>query len=58
MVVVDVHVSSYLKRELAWAVDKQLWVISTLMLFKGTEELKNRAVLNFKQYLYTLLCGP
>ena len=43
--VVDVHVrvSSHLKEELAWAVDKRLPVISTIMLFKNsrsTEELK------------------
>ena len=31
---VDVHVSSYLKEELAWAVDKRLLAISTIMLFK------------------------
>ena len=31
---VDVCVSSYLKEELAWAVDKWLRVISTIMLFK------------------------
>ena len=31
---IDVSVSSYLKEELAWAVDKQLRVISTIMLFK------------------------
>ena len=29
----DVRISSYLK-ELAWAVDKRLRVISTIMLFK------------------------
>ena len=31
---VDVCVSSFLKEELAWAVDKRLRVISTIMLFK------------------------
>ena len=31
---VDVHVLNYLKEELAWAVDKRLRVISTIMLFK------------------------
>ena len=31
---VDVRVSSHLKEELAWAVDKRLRVISTIMLFK------------------------
>ena len=34
VVEVEVRVSSYLKEELAWAVDKQLRVISTIMLFK------------------------
>ena len=34
MVDVDVRASSHLKEELAWAVDKWLWVISTIMLFK------------------------
>ena len=31
---IDVCVSSYLKEELTWAVEKLLWVISTIMLFK------------------------
>ena len=33
MVEVDVRVSSHLKKELAWAADKQLWFISIIMLF-------------------------
>ena len=37
---VDVRVSSYLKEELAWAVDKQLWVISSIMLFKNSKSIK------------------
>ena len=43
MVDVDVCISSHLKEELAWAVDKQLQVISTITLFKkqlSTKELK------------------
>ena len=34
--VVDIFVwvLSHLKEELAWAADKRLWVISTIMLFK------------------------
>ena len=44
MVDVDVRVSSHLKEELAWAADKWLWVISTIMLFiknsYNTKELK------------------
>ena len=31
---IGVRVSSYLKEELAWAVDKRLQLISTIMLFK------------------------
>ena len=31
---VDVCLSSHLKEELAWAVDKQLLIISTIMLLK------------------------
>ena len=34
MVDVDVHVLSHLKEELAWAVDKWLWVISVIKLLK------------------------
>ena len=41
MVDVDVSVSSHLKEELAWAVDKQLRVISTLKNSKSTKELRN-----------------
>ena len=59
---VDVHISNHLD-ELAWAVDKRLRVISTyhnvIKNSKGTKELKNKAVLNLKQYCsYTLLCSP
>ena len=31
---VDICILSHLKEELIWAIDKQLWVISTVMLFK------------------------
>ena len=61
MVDVDVCVSSHLKEELAWAADKQLRVISTIMLFKNskiTKELKGTSHFKFKTILYTLLCGP
>ena len=34
MVDMDIYVSSHLKEELAWATDKRLRVISTIMLFK------------------------
>ena len=57
MVDVDVHVSTHLKEELAWAPRKQLQDINTIMLFKNnysTKELKNEAVV----ILFALLCGP
>ena len=44
MVDVDICTLSLFNEELAWAVGKQLWVISTTKLFK---EL---AVLNLKQH--------
>ena len=34
---VDICISSLLKEELAWAVGKWLWVISTIMLFKNSK---------------------
>ena len=43
MVDVDVWVSSHLKEELAWAVDKQLWIISTIMLFKKNSKCTIRS---------------
>ena len=39
MVDVDVYVSSHLKEELTWAIDKRLRVISTLKNSKNTKEL-------------------
>ena len=61
MVDIDVHVSSHLKEELTWTVDKRLWAVSTIMLFKNskaTTELKGTSHFKFKTILYTLLCGP
>ena len=58
---IDVCISSHLKEELTWAIDKQLQVISTIMLFKNsksTKELKEtKAVLNLETTLHALLCG-
>ena len=34
MAYVSIDVLIHLKHELAWAMDKQLWVISNVMLFK------------------------
>ena len=58
MVDVDVCVWSHLKEELAWAVDKWLPVISTIMLSKITKELKGTSHFKFKTILCMLLCGP
>ena len=55
MVDIDVRVLSHLKEELAWAVDKWLRVISTIIYLKnskGTKEQKrtlNKAVFNLEQ---------
>ena len=62
----DECISSHLKEQLAWAVDKWLWVISTIMLFKkavivATKELKGtneQRHFKLKTILYALLCGP
>ena len=40
MVDVDVRVSSHLKEELPWAVDKWLRIISTIMLLKNSKSTK------------------
>ena len=40
MVDVDVCVSSHLKEELTWAIDKRLWLITTIMLFKNSKSTK------------------
>ena len=40
MVDVEVHISSHLKEELVWTVDKRLWVISTITLFKNSKSTK------------------
>ena len=40
MVDIDVRVSSHLKEELAWPVDKRLRVISTIMLYKSSKSSK------------------
>ena len=51
MVEIDTRVSSHLKEELAWAVYKQLQVISSIILFKNsksTKELKNKTVLKLQ----------
>ena len=48
MVDIEICISSHLKEVLALAVDKQLWVISTIMLSKSTKELiGTKAVLNY-----------
>ena len=64
MVGIVIYVSSHLKEELTWAVNKRLRVFSTIMLCKNsksTKELKGireKSFFKFKTILYTLLCGP
>ena len=41
VVQVNVCVSRHLKEELAWVIDKWLWVISNKMLFKTVVPLRN-----------------
>ena len=48
-----VCVSRLLKEELAWVIDKRLWVISNKMLFKTIlplKKLKNKAILNIEKH--------
>ena len=47
MVDADVRISSHLKEGLTWAVDKQLWVISTIMLFKNSKSTKELRIKPF-----------
>ena len=37
---VDLRVLSHLKEEMTWAIDKQLQIISTIMLFKSSKSTK------------------
>ena len=50
MVCVCVCISRYLKEELAWAIDKQLWIISNIMLFKTVIPLRNYEIKPFHQF--------
>ena len=47
------HIEEF-KEELAWAIDKQLWVSSNVILLKTVmplmRKLKNKAILSLKQY--------
>ena len=51
MAYVNVRVLRCLKEELAWVIDKWLWVISNKMLFKTVVPLRKRAnmILIFKK---------
>ena len=62
--VVDVHVLSHSKVELAWAADKRLQVISNYKVIqkqlystKGLKRTKEQSCFKFKTIMYTLLCG-
>ena len=47
MVDIDVRVLSHLKEELSWAIDKRLWVISSIMLFKNSKSTKELRIKPF-----------
>ena len=53
MAYVNVHVLRHLKEELAWVIDKWLWVISNKILFKIVLPLRNQRI---KQILYLKHC--
>ena len=46
----DIRISRHLEEEFTWPTVKQLWVISTMMLFYTTKELKNKGALSLRQY--------
>ena len=60
---VDVRISSHLKEELAWAIDKWLRVISNYNVIKNSDSTKvlkgtkEESRFKFKTMLYALLCG-
>ena len=43
----NVHVLRRLKEELAWVIDKRLWVISNKLLFKTVVPLRNTRIKPF-----------
>ena len=55
-----VCISRLLKEELAWAVDKWLWVISNILLFKicgcTSKELNSQAILSFNNIVCFAMC--
>ena len=44
MVYVGIHALRHLKEELAWAIYRQLWAISNVMLSKTVIPLRNKAI--------------
>ena len=54
MVDVDVHISSHLKEELAWAVH----ILVLRCYLKNSKRKKELKPFNFKKILYALLYGP
>ena len=49
---VGVHISRHLIEELAWATDKQLWVISNIKVSYTTKILKNKAILSYLKFWF------
>ena len=63
MAYMNVWILRRLKEELAWAIDKLLWVSSNKMLFKTVvslyhKEAKEKSYIKYKRILYPLLCDP
>ena len=54
MAYVNIRISKRLKEELAWDIDKWLWVISNKMLFKTVIPLKTKeqSHFNFKKGMF------
>ena len=51
----SVQVARCLKEELALAIDKWLWIIGNIMLFKTIIPLKNKAVLSLNNIVHVAL---
>ena len=49
MAYVNVYILRCEKEELAWAIDRQLWVVSNKISYSA-KKLKKQAVINLKQY--------
>ena len=60
VVYMNLYVSKCLREELAWATDKQLWVLVIKCYLKLLyhKETKEKSRFKYKKILYMLLCDP